>query len=220
METVDLVEVTHRQDRMRERVERADRLGDVRLLAGADVAYHRSAEVLYAAVVVLEAATLRLVEARTVAAPVTFPYVPGYLTLREAPPVLEAFGRLTRSPDLLLVDGHGWAHPRRFGIACHLGVALDLPAIGVAKSVLVGSHEQPGPARGSVTPLLHEGDPIGATVRTRDGVAPVWVSTGHRVSLPTAVRWVLACGAGYRIPEPTRLAHIEVNRIRAEHGGR
>lgn len=200
---------------MRGRVERHDRLRPVRRVAGADVAYGRSGRVLCAAVVVMDARTLEVVAQRTVAQPVTFPYVPGFLTLREAPAVEEAFAALHPPPDLLLVDAHGVAHPRGFGLACHLGVVLDLPTIGVAKTVLVGAALPPGPRRGDRAPLLHHGEVVGAALRTRAEVVPVYVSTGHRVSLPTALRWTLALAPRFRLPEPARRAHAAATSARA-----
>ncbi len=165
--TLDLRACAAWQEEMRRRVERHDRLRPVRRVAGADVAYGRSGRVLCAAVVVMDARTLEVVAQRTVAQPVTFPYVPGFLTLREAPAVEEAFAALHPPPDLLLVDAHGVAHPRGFGLACHLGVVLDLPTIGVAKTVLVGAALPPGPRRGDRAPLLHHGEVVGAALRTR-----------------------------------------------------
>jgi len=213
--TVDLRACAAWQREMRGRVERHDRLGPVRRVAGADVAYARSGRVLCAAVVVVDAQTLEVVAQRIAVQPVTFPYVPGFLTLREAPAVEEAFAALCPPPDLLLVDAHGVAHPRGFGLACHLGVVLDLPTIGVAKTVLVGTGPPPGPRRGDRAPLLHHGEVVGAALRTRAEVAPVYVSTGHRVSLPTALRWTLALAPRFRLPEPARRAHAAATSARA-----
>jgi len=213
--TLDLRACAAWQEEMRGRVEHHDRLGPVRRVAGADVAYGRSGRVLCAAVVVMDARTLEVVAQRTAVQPVTFPYVPGFLTLREAPAVEEAFAALHPPPDLLLVDAHGVAHPRGFGLACHLGVVLDLPTIGVAKTVLVGAALPPGPRRGDRAPLLHHGEVVGAALRTRAEVAPVYVSTGHRVSLPTALRWTLALAPRFRLPEPARRAHAAATSARA-----
>jgi len=135
-----------------------------------------------------------------------FPYVPGLLAYRELPALLAAYARLSEEPDLLLVDGHGLAHPRRCGIACHLGVELDRPSIGCGKSLLVGTHRAPGPRRGACTRLLDRGEVVGAALRTRTGVRPVYVSSGHRIELEVAVRIVLACTRGFRLPEPIRAA--------------
>jgi deoxyribonuclease V len=132
--------------------------------------------------------------------------VPGYLSFREAPALLAALGRLHRAPDVILCDGQGLAHPRRFGLACHLGVLLDVPTIGVAKSRLIGTHDEPAPRRGARTPLRDAGETIGAVLRTRAGVRPVYVSVGHRVSLETAIAIVLGCAPRFRVPEPVRRA--------------
>jgi deoxyribonuclease V len=215
----DLVDAKALQHRLRERVETKDRLGPVCRVAGSDVSYDRGDATLYAAVVVLDARTLETVETSTAVSKTEFPYIPGFLSFRETPAILEAFSRLTRRPDLLMVDGHGLAHPRSFGIASHLGVLLDVPAIGVAKSVLVGDVEEPATERGLVAPLTLRGRRIATVLRTRTGIAPVYVSIGHRVGLRSAVRWALRMGAGYRIPEPTRRAHLAVNALRAERSG-
>jgi deoxyribonuclease V len=161
-----------------------------------------------AAIVVMSFPGLKVVERVTAERPIEFPYVPGLLAFREIPSILDAFARLSTRPDLLLVDGHGYAHPRRFGIACHLGVELDLPSIGCGKSLFVGEHAEPGRRRGSRTPLRREGETIGSVVRTRDGVRPIYVSVGHRIGLAAAVRIVLACCARYRLPEPIRFADM------------
>ena len=139
--------------------------------------------------------------------PTQMPYIPGLLSFREIPAVLAAWEQLTVLPDLLLCDGQGLAHPRRFGLACHLGLLLDLPTIGVAKSRLIGSHVPPAPDKGSWQPLEDKGEVIGAVLRTRANVTPVYVSSGHRVSLRTAVAWTLRCVTRYRLPETTRAAH-------------
>jgi deoxyribonuclease V len=203
------------QQSMRARIEGTDRLGPLRRVGGADVAYARSGSHLVAAVVVLDAATLEEVDRAIVQAPAPFPYLPGYLTFREAPSVVEAFAALTHRPDLLLADAHGLAHPRGFGLACHLGLALDVPTIGVAKTVLVGAPREPGNRRGDIAPLLHEGEIVGAALRTRPGVAPVYVSIGHRVSLKTALARTLALAPRYRLPEPARRAHAAATAARA-----
>jgi deoxyribonuclease V len=191
----------------------------VRFVAGTDVSFARAAPTLFAAVVVLDARTLAVVDAASAEAPATFPYVPGYLSFRELPPLLSAFAKLRVAPDLVLCDGHGRAHPRRFGLASHLGVALDLPSIGCAKAVLVGEHAVPGRERGAFTPLRDGGATIGSVLRTRDGVAPVFVSVGHRVSLATARRLVLRLAPTHRLCEPIRAAHAECNRIRRAAAG-
>ena len=160
-----------------------------------------------AAVVVLSYPDLARLDRAAHARAITFPYVPGLLSFRESPLVLAAWEKLSVRPDLILVDGQGWAHPRRFGIACHLGVLLDVPAIGVAKSVLVGRHENLGDAPGDIAPLIHRNEIIGMAVRSKARTNPLIVSVGHKIDLPTAVSFVLSCVRGYRLPEPTRHAH-------------
>ena len=191
----------------RGRVIAEDRLGDVRRVAGIDVGFERDGAISRAAVAVLDFPELRLVESAVARLPTSFPYVPGLLSFRETPAVLEALGRLSERPDLLLCDGQGYAHPRRFGLACHLGVLTGLPSIGVAKSRLIGTHGALPEQKRAWVPLLDGDETIGAVLRTRSAVAPLYVSIGHRVSLPTAIRWVLACTTRYRLPETTRHAH-------------
>jgi deoxyribonuclease V len=195
------------QTELRGRVERKDRIGAVRRIAGVDVGFEQDGRVTRAAVAVLEYPGLALVEQVVVRVATTFPYVPGLLSFREAPAVLAAFERIRIAPDLILYDGQGIAHPRRFGIASHVGLLLDCPSIGVAKSRLVGAHRMPATRRGAWTPLRDAGELIGAVLRTRAGVKPLYVSIGHRVSLETAVRWTMACVTRYRLPETTRWAH-------------
>jgi deoxyribonuclease V len=182
--------------------------GEVRTVAGVDISVLEKGTRAPArgAVVVLSYPGLELLEQAVVEAEVTFPYVPGLLSFRETPVLLEPLSRV-RKPDLLLVDGQGFAHPRRFGIACHLGLLLDVPAIGCAKSRLCGEHAEPDRAAGSQSELRDGGQVIGAVLRTRDGVNPIYVSVGHRIGLSEAVEWVLRCCRGLRLPEPTRLAH-------------
>ncbi len=195
-------------------VEQEDRLGPVRHVAGLDVSYDRGDATLFAAAVVLDAKSLEIVDVGRAARRATFPYVPGYLSFREIPPLLEAFAALEARPDLVICDGQGRAHPRRFGLACHFGVTVDLPTIGCAKSRLIGSHRTPGQSRSRRCRLLDGDEVIGSVVRTRESVRPVYVSVGHRVSLETAIRWILKLTRRYRLPEPIRAAHAEVNRLR------
>ena len=195
---------------------RADRFGPggrraIRRVAGVDAAFADGGRVIRAAAVMLEYPGLVLTDQVLVERPTTFPYVPGLLSFREVPALLEALGQLPAAPDLILCDGHGYAHPRRFGLACHLGLWLDTPTIGVAKSRLTGAHDEPGPAKGDVAWLLAgKGDRprerLGAVLRTREQVKPVFVSAGHRITLRTALALTLACATSYRLPEPTRLA--------------
>ncbi len=182
-----------------------DAHGPWRTVAGVDVSVKRG--LARAAVVVLAYPSLEEIARALAERPVEFPYVPGLLSFREAPVVLEALARLEGVPDVLLFDGQGYAHPRRLGIASHIGVLLDHPSMGCAKSRLWGSHGALAPERGSQVPLVDGEEVIGAVVRTRAGVKPVYVSVGHRVSLQSAVELVLTCAAGFRLPEPIRRAH-------------
>ncbi|WP_248783791.1 endonuclease V [Actinoalloteichus caeruleus] len=179
----------------------------VRTVAGLDVAYATGSERVAGAVVVLDATTLRPVDEAAVVGTAAFPYVPGLFAFRELPPLLDALERLTTTPDLLLCDGHGIAHPRRFGLACHLGARTGLPSVGVAKNRLVGDHEAPGPRRGDHADLLDaDGTTLGRVLRTQDGIRPVHVSVGHAIGLAPAAEWVLRCSPRFRLPETTRLA--------------
>lgn len=180
--------------------------GRVRRIAGIDVAFPNGGAITRAAIVVLSFPEMTVMETAVVEQPTRFPYVPGLLSFRETPAVLAALDTLKTPPDLLMVDGQGLAHPRRFGIACHVGLLADIPAIGVAKSRLCGTHAEPGPAKGARAHLMAGDTVIGAVLRTRAGVKPLNVSVGHRLGLEAAVDWVLACATRYRLPEPTRLA--------------
>lgn len=179
-----------------------------RYVAGVDVSIDLVRGAGRAAVVVLSFPELELVESRTVERQVEWPYVPGYLSFRELPLLLDAFERVETTPDMVLVDGHGIAHPRRFGIACHLGLFLDLPTIGCAKSLLCGAHGPLGEARGSTAEIVDRDEVVGLAVRTRTGVKPVYVSIGHKCAFADAVESVLHCTGRYRLPEPTRVAHL------------
>lgn len=205
------------QERLRESLDLAPAPSALapRFVAGADVSYDRGSDVIYGAVVVLSWPDLVPVEVASAVDRARFPYVPGYLSFREIPVLLRAFRKIRRAPDVVLCDGQGIAHPRGLGLASHLGLVLGVPTIGCAKSRLVGEHREPRPARGSWTRLTYEGRRVGTVLRTRAGVAPIYVSPGHAIDDRTALRIVLGC-CTTRIPEPTRRAHIEVNRIRRE----
>jgi len=179
-----------------------------RFIAGVDLAVGRGKAIATGAVVVLSYPELKLVETGVVQGRLDFPYIPGLLSFRESPLTLAAFEKLSITPDVVLVDGQGMAHPRRFGLACHLGLFLDTPTIGCAKSVLCGRNETPGAEPGSYAEMMDKCEIIGVALRTRFGIKPVYVSIGHKVDLKTAVYWVLACCRGYRLPEPLRLAHL------------
>ena len=187
-------------------------------VAGLDVAYAQDGDLLAAAVTVLDAATLDVVDEAVCVGRPAFPYVPGLFAFREMPALLAALDRLTVRPELLVCDGHGLAHPRRFGLACHVGLVTGLPAIGVGKTPLVGSWTGPGPERGDSADLCHGGEVVGRVLRTQDGVRPVFVSVGHRMGLDNAVRRVLALTPRYRLPETTRTADRLCRRALAEAG--
>jgi len=181
---------------------------DPHFIAGVDISSANSQGVARGAVVVLNYPQLDVVEVETTERKLAFPYVPGLLSFRECPLILAACEKLCNTPDLILVDGQGVAHPRRFGLASHLGLFLDTPTIGCAKSILCGKHENVGEKVGSHVELVDNGEVIGAALRTRVGVKPIYVSIGHKIDLASALQWVMKCCRGYRIPEPTRLAHL------------
>ena len=195
------------QHRLRSKVVRLGRPQNVRHVAGTDVGFERGGKITRAAVAVLSFPELELVDRAVVRQPTRFPYIPGLLSFREIPALLDALDGLQVKPDLLLVDGHGIAHPRRFGIASHLGVYCGATVIGVAKSRLCGEHGEPAQRRGAWVPLKDRGETIGAVLRTKIHTQPVFVSIGHRISLPLAVRYVMACTTKFRLPETTRWAH-------------
>ena len=190
----------------------------VSTVAGIDVSVKGG--VSRAAIVLLTFPDLAPLESTVAERPTPFPYVPGLLTFREGPVVLDAWANLKQTPDVVLFDGQGIAHPRRMGLAAHLGLWLGIPAIGCAKSRLYGRHGEPGPRKGDAEPLVDERDPsvvIGSVLRSRENVKPLFVSPGHRMGIRSAVSWALRCGAGYRVPEPTRRAHHLVNELRIQH---
>lgn len=178
----------------------------VRTVAGIDLGYDVKTDTSRAVAVVLSFPALDLIETSEALLPIQFPYVPGLLSFRETPVAIKALEKLTVTPDVILCDGQGLAHPRRFGIACHIGLIAQVPTIGVAKSLLVGRFENLGETRGSTAPLMYKNEQIGVALRTKDKVQPVYVSVGHRVSLETATELVLQCAPKYRLPETTRLA--------------
>ena len=194
------------QQRLREQVVTADQFDTIRHVAGTDVAFEKSRNLAFAAVVVLELPKLTVVEQVSVSSPIQFPYVPGYLSFREVPAICKALAQVRQPPDLILCDGQGYAHPRRFGLACHLGLLTDRPCIGVGKSRLIGSHRPVPNSRGHWVSLMHQEEQIGAVLRSRKDVKPVYVSIGHRISLESAISYVKRCTTHYRLPETTRHA--------------
>lgn len=204
------------QQALRRRLDAKPYRGPIKTVAGIDVSYDKRSPKVYAAVIIMRLRDRQVLETATAVNVATFPYIPGLLSFRESPAVLRAFTRLRRRPDCLICDGQGIAHPRRFGIACHLGLLLDLPAIGCAKSLLVGEYREPAQKRRSSKMLYDKGERIGVIVRTRDGIEPVYVSPGYRLTIERAREIVLDAHGGYRIPEPTRQAHLLVNALRRD----
>lgn len=194
------------QETLRDQVICEDQLNTVKYVAGVDVGFKDNYTITQAAAVILSFPDLILQESAISTIPTTFPYIPGFLSFREIPAILSALTKLTLIPDLILCDGQGIAHPRRFGLACHLGVLLDLPTIGVAKSLLIGKHAELSLNKGKWTPLTDQGQIIGAVLRSRNNVKPLYISIGHRIGLETAINYVLKCTTKYRLPETTRLA--------------
>lgn len=195
------------QQELRLRVVTQDRFGPIGTVAGVDVGFEQQGRVTRAAVAVLAFPSLQLVASAVARQPTRLPYIPGLLSFREVPAVLEALQGLESLPDMLFCDGQGYAHPRRFGIACHLGLLTDIPSIGIGKRRLIGTHQEVGTDRGERQYLYHQNEIVGVVLRNRAGVKPVYVSSGHRVGLDTAVQWVEAATTRYRLPEPIRQAH-------------
>ncbi|NJD69258.1 MAG: endonuclease V [Candidatus Methylomirabilota bacterium] len=188
--------------------------GPFATVAGIDVAYDKRSKLMFAGIVVMNGDGREELDCATATATAEFPYIPGLLSFREIPTVVKAWKQLRTRPDCLICDGHGLAHPRRFGLACHLGLLLERPSIGCAKSRLVGTYQEPRKRRGSMAPLMDQDEQIGVVLRTKDGVTPVFVSQGDRISLDAAVQTILATCCGYRLPEPQRRAHLLVTKMR------
>ncbi|MEH2326257.1 MAG: deoxyribonuclease V [Nostoc sp.] len=195
------------QEKLRDQVITEDQLQEpIESVAGVDMGFEADGTISRAAVAVLSFPDLQVIETSLAHRPTTFPYVPGFLSFREIPAVLDALEKIKTIPDIILCDGQGIAHPRRLGIASHLGLLIDMPTIGVAKSRLVGKYEELAETKGSSQPLIYKGETVGAVLRSRTGVKPLYISSGHRVSLPTAIDYVLRCTPKYRLPETTRIA--------------
>lgn len=207
-------EAVELQKRLRERVRIEPLRKRVETVAGADISFNKFDPTIYTGVVVLRLPTLEVVEEVGLVSETKFPYVPGLLSFRESPSVLEAWAKLKTEPDAVMFDGQGLAHPRRVGIACHVGLIVKRPTLGCAKSVLVGKYEEPGEERGAWSPLVDKGETVGAAVRTKRRVHPIYVSPGHLIDLEAAIDLALRCDGGYRQPEPTRRAHLLVNALR------
>ncbi|HKS39765.1 MAG TPA: deoxyribonuclease V [Blastocatellia bacterium] len=227
-------EAVELQKELRDQVRIEPLKREVNLVAGCDISFNKFSDIVYAGIVVLRLPELEVVDSATVIVRIRFPYIPGLLSFRETPALLEAWERLKTAPDVVMLDGQGLAHPRRFGIACHFGLIVGLPTLGCAKTVLRGKYDEPDEKAGSYSLMTDKGETVGAAVRTKDRVAPVYISVGNRIDLPGAIKLALRCVKGYqandgsenlfdiksvskskyRIPEPTRQAHLFVNELR------
>ena len=205
LNTTQAIEI---QNNLSDRVIKLDALPDVKYVAGVDMSTRRTSKTATASVVLLNYPELEVIDVQTASGHLEFPYIPGLLSFRELPLTLAACEKLPITPDIIIVDGQGIAHPRRFGLASHLGIIMNIPTIGCAKSRLCGSYTEPENESGNYSNLVDKNEIIGAVVRTKQGVKPVYVSIGHKISLDTAINWVVHCCRGYRLPQPTRLAHL------------
>jgi deoxyribonuclease V len=199
-------EALHIQNEMRGLVTLTDNFSPIKTIAGIDVGYDINNNISKCALVLMNINDLKVITSIVDFDSTPFPYIPGLLSFREAPVILKALAQLEEKPDILFIDGQGIAHPRRLGIASHIGVLTEMPTIGIAKSVLCGRYKEPGPEKGNVEPLLDKGEKIATAYRSRDNVKPVFISPGHKVSHESAVAIVAKCFTRYRLPEPTRLA--------------
>ncbi|WP_409175189.1 deoxyribonuclease V [Brevibacillus fortis] len=213
---IDEQEAINLQRQLAQQVKQEDQLADVRFIAGVDVAYHAESDLLVAGVVILDSTSLQVVESVVIQDTVEFPYIPGLFSFRELPPLVRAFKELKTTPQLVVCDGQGIAHPRRFGLASHLGVLFDMPTIGCGKTRLLGEYEEPAQERGAYSPLIDQGEIIGGVLRTQPNIKPIFVSIGHGISLPTACAWITRLSPKYRLPETTRQADQLVNKVSAQ----
>ncbi|UCB45502.1 MAG: deoxyribonuclease V [Spirochaetota bacterium] len=197
------------QKTLAKRIITRDNFSEINTVCGVDVGYDKKVQQATAACVVMSYPALEVIEKVRVTTPIKLHYIPGLLSFREAPALIPAFARLKTEPDLVICDGHGLSHPRRFGLACHLGLLLDTPTIGCAKSLLIGSCSEPGVTRGSYEYIWDTGEVIGAVLRTKNGVKPVYVSTGHRIGLSSAIDFILGCTRNHRLTEPVRYADLD-----------
>lgn len=202
------------QRQMQEHINLSPLTGPVQTVAGADISFNKFSEIVYAGIVVLRYPEMQVIHRASAITKTRFPYVPGLLAFREVPALLEVWEQLEVKPDVLILDGHGIAHPRRLGIATHFGLLVDHPTIGCAKSLLAGKYEEPDAKPGATSVLMHRGEAIGTALRTKLRCKPVFVSPGHKTSMDDALTIIRHCVGKYRIPEPTRLAHLLVNEVR------
>ncbi len=201
------------QKKLASEVVKVDSFDEIGAIAGVDVAYEKDGDKLFAAVVVLDAQSLQIIETATAADVAQFPYIPGLFSFRELPPICQALSRLKTVPDLIVCDGQGIAHPRRFGLASHLGVLFNIPTIGCGKTRLIGEATEPVNNRGGFAPLVDHDEVVGRVLRTQTGVKPVYISIGHRISIETACDWILKLSPRYRLPETTRYADQQVRQL-------
>lgn len=201
------------QETLKSQVITEDQLNKINYVAGVDVGFQDEGKISQGAIAILSFPELKLVETQIASIPTAFPYIPGFLSFREIPVILKVLETIKIIPDLILCDGQGLAHPCRFGLACHLGVILDIPTIGVAKTRFIGDHKEVESEKGNYQPLIDQGEMVGVVLRSRTNVKPIYVSIGHKISLPTAIDFVLKCTTKYRLPETTRYAdHLASNR--------
>jgi deoxyribonuclease V len=213
-DNLKVTEATAIQNNLRDNIIIRPRDFPVNVIAGADISFNKFSTTVYAGIILLQFPELIPIGYSLVKKEVLFPYVPGYLAFREVPPLMDAWENLPQKPDLLVVDGHGIAHPRRMGIAAHFGVLAQTPTVGCAKKVLCGQYEEPAPIQGSNSPLVFKNEVVGAVLRTKNAVKPVFVSPGHLMDVPGTIDIITQCIGRYRIPEPTRLTHNLVNQFR------
>lgn len=209
------------QNRLRDKIaaDRALDTGTLRTVAGADISYAKRSNLFFAAVIVLDYESMDVVEEKTFVGEASFPYIPGLLSFREGPHLIRCFRKIKTTPDVVIFDGQGIAHPRGIGIASHMGLVIDVPSIGCGKTRLCGEHEPVGGRRGDFAPLIFKEEQCGVVLRTKSDVKPLFISPGHRIDYSSAVAVTLACCRGYRLPEPVRQAHLLVNRLRKKYGG-
>jgi deoxyribonuclease V len=215
--TITPSEAVALQKELRDKVQLTPLQHPVKTVAGADISFNKFSEIVYACIIVLSYPDMKPIAQTGVVTSTKFPYIPGLLGFREVPALVEAWNKLDTKPDVLILDGHGIAHPRRMGIATHFGLVAHTPTLGCAKSLLTGKYEEPGSTPGSISPLTDKGEVIGQVLRTKLKCKPVYISPGHLITLEQSVEIIRQCIGRYRIPEPTRMAHILVNQLRTEN---
>jgi deoxyribonuclease V len=212
--SVDTKKAKELQKKLQKKIQLKSFNKKIKTVAGCDVSFSRGSNIVYASIVILNYPGMEIIEEQFARDNATFPYIPGYLSFREIPVLIKAFKLIKRAPDIVLCDGQGLAHPRLFGLACHLGLMLDTPAIGCAKSHLVGEFKEPGHTKGNYSSIRYKGKKVGIVLRSRTNVKPIFISPGHKIDIKSSYRITMDCSGKYRIPVPTRLAHIAVNKYR------